>query len=435
MKLKLSLLLLVGLMLFSLQALAQSSSFPPSSGGSGSTTIVACVGTPGNTAGTYQKSLCQDGNGAIYACNNPSNCTVAADWVPQPYTALAVVRTGSTVLTIGPNCSASAPCRVRVGTTVYSITASATATITAGTGTAYVWVDNNGALQVGSNVTITCASCTSSVATAFPVSNAFPLATWTATTATWDSSGGTDYRSFFGINKPLINGTGILFTDVAGSLTIAYDPTVNVATATALAALPTPCSAGAAPTGIIANGNSTGCTSYVQGPGTVTSGNVPTWNGTTGLSLGAGLGVASANTNSAIVQRDSSGNINVSNVNGAQILASTLTDIGFRIRSSAPTTSTCTSSAATVTMNSSVNHVSLNNQSTCAVTVNTGSTSEMAWFVVCNGASTATTSLSWVGIKGAPTTTGTTSQCTAFTAVWDTVNSNWYVTGAASTWN
>lgn len=44
--------------------------------------------------------------------------------------------------------------------------------------------------------------------------------------------------------------------------TLNQNTTGNAATATALAAVPTPCSAGSAPTGILANGNSTGCASY-----------------------------------------------------------------------------------------------------------------------------------------------------------------------------
>ena len=50
--------------------------------------------------------------------------------------------------------------------------------------------------------------------------------------------------------------------------------TGNAATATALAALPTPCSSGSAPTGILANGNSTGCQSInpATGPTLQTNG-------------------------------------------------------------------------------------------------------------------------------------------------------------------
>jgi len=50
---------------------------PSSSGG---TSVIACAGTPGNTTGAYRQQ-CQTAGGAIYACNNPSGCTVAADWI------------------------------------------------------------------------------------------------------------------------------------------------------------------------------------------------------------------------------------------------------------------------------------------------------------------------------------------------------------------
>lgn len=53
--------------------------FPPTSS-SGGTSVIACVGTPGNTTGTYRQQ-CQTGAGALFACNNAAGCTVAADWV------------------------------------------------------------------------------------------------------------------------------------------------------------------------------------------------------------------------------------------------------------------------------------------------------------------------------------------------------------------
>jgi len=52
----------------------------PSSSGGGA--AIACVGTPGNTTGTYRQQ-CQATSGAIYACNNAAGCTVAADWIAQ----------------------------------------------------------------------------------------------------------------------------------------------------------------------------------------------------------------------------------------------------------------------------------------------------------------------------------------------------------------
>jgi hypothetical protein len=60
----------------------------------------------------------------------------------------------------------------------------------------------------------------------------------------------------------------IATTDVP---TLNQSTTGNAATATALAALPTPCSAGQAPTGVLANGNSTGCVALFNPaiPGTI----------------------------------------------------------------------------------------------------------------------------------------------------------------------
>jgi hypothetical protein len=80
---------------------------------------------------------------------------------------------------------------------VYPFTVSATATITAGSGMAYVYVSNNGLLMVGHSMTVSCSSgCTAqSGVTAFPP-NSIPLSTWSATNGAWDSSGGTDWRAF-----------------------------------------------------------------------------------------------------------------------------------------------------------------------------------------------------------------------------------------------
>jgi hypothetical protein len=63
--------------------------------------------------------------------------------------------------------------------------------------------------------------------------------------------------------------------------TLNQNTTGNAATATALAALPTLCSTGSAPTGVLANGNSTGCAPYQS---SITTGTVDQLlNGTLGL--------------------------------------------------------------------------------------------------------------------------------------------------------
>lgn len=134
---------------------------------------------------------------------------------------LPVSRTSSTILTIGGTCSASVPCNVRVGSNVVAITGSATATVSAGTGTAWIWVDNSGNLIVGNNLTVACsAGCTQTAATGFPTSNMIPIYTWTATSGTWDSSGGVTYKSALAMDKPIVAGTGISITETATSRTI-----------------------------------------------------------------------------------------------------------------------------------------------------------------------------------------------------------------------
>ena len=111
---------------------------------------------------------------------------------------LAAVRTSATVLTIAAGCTPAAPCNVRFGYQVYSITNSATATISgSGIGTAYIYINSAGTLIVGNNLSVTCsAGCTQLAGiTSFPP-NVLPIYIWTATNGTWDTTGGRDQRAF-----------------------------------------------------------------------------------------------------------------------------------------------------------------------------------------------------------------------------------------------
>jgi hypothetical protein len=119
---------------------------------------------------------------------------------------------GRACLTLNPNASTTDISTAGFGATAYRFTSSATATISTGTGTAYVYVDNTGNLDVGDNgLTVACSGCmhVSSV-TAFPT-DSIPLFTWTATSGTWDSTGGTDYCASLA-SKKIVAGTGILTT-------------------------------------------------------------------------------------------------------------------------------------------------------------------------------------------------------------------------------
>jgi len=134
-----------------------------------------------------------------------------------------VTATTPTVLTIGQNCSTATPCNVRWGIRVFTFTSSETVSLTAGTGTAYVYVDSSGTLTAGHNLTLTCTSPCTALAgvAAFPV-NSIPLFTWTATNGTWDAAGGSDKRAFLS-GKTLNAGTGIAMVDTGSSTSIAVD--------------------------------------------------------------------------------------------------------------------------------------------------------------------------------------------------------------------
>lgn len=154
-------------------------------------------------------------------------------------TDLTVTFTSANVLTIGSGCSNATPCNLRFGTTVISILASATVTISgAGSGAAYFYVTSDGTLNVGSNtLTLTCSStCAAQTGvTQYPL-NSIPLASWNALNGLWMAGGGTDRRAFQSTSV-LAGGTGIALVSNGTQTTIAVDPAVVPAFLTNAAAL------------------------------------------------------------------------------------------------------------------------------------------------------------------------------------------------------
>ena len=136
---------------------------------------------------------------------------------------LSLVLTAPTVLTAGLNCSPAAPCNTRMGSTVNSVIGSATLSLSAGTGTAYLYMDPSGVLTVGHNLTLACSSgCTAaSGITGFPIGS-LPLYSWTATNGVWDANGGSDRRAFLS-TKNISAGVGIVTADVGTQTVVAVD--------------------------------------------------------------------------------------------------------------------------------------------------------------------------------------------------------------------
>ena len=150
---------------------------------------------------------------------------------------LVAVRTSSTLLTIGAGCATASPCNVRFGYQVFSITNSATATISgSGTGAAYIYVNGSGTLMVGNNLTVACSTgCTQQAGVSSFPPNVLPIYMWTATNGTWDATGGHDQRAFLSA-KTLAAGTGVILTEAPGQSMLAVDngviPTYLMNTAT-----------------------------------------------------------------------------------------------------------------------------------------------------------------------------------------------------------
>jgi hypothetical protein len=188
-------------------------------------------------------------NGQVLIWNNslwqwePGNVAGAGAASTSQLTDFQVAKTSDTVLTIGQDCTASTPCNVRFGNTVYTFTASATAMISAGSGTAYVYVAAGGALTVGHDVTLTCSGCTAtSSVTSFPP-DSVPLFTWTATNGAWDAAGGVDRRAFLSA-KNIRGGIGVAITEAGGETSVSVDSAVVALRVQVPATATSPCTTG-----------------------------------------------------------------------------------------------------------------------------------------------------------------------------------------------
>jgi hypothetical protein len=194
------------------------------SGAPGTTKVIRLQGEPvSSTAPTAGQALVWSGTAAQW---QPQTLSSGGALLSSQLLDFAAVETSSTVLTIGPNCSASTPCNFRFGSDTYTVSSPASATLNSGSGTAYVYLMSNGTLAVGSTLSLTCTAvcAVQSGVAAFPPST-IPLFTLTATNGAWNANGVTDFRAFLS-SKSIGAGTGIVTVDSGGAAIVSVDGTV-----------------------------------------------------------------------------------------------------------------------------------------------------------------------------------------------------------------
>jgi hypothetical protein len=136
-----------------------------------------------------------------------------------------VVRTDSRTLTIGQACTLLAPCNVRFGEVVYPISVSGVISLSAGTGTAliYISVTSTALIVVGHNVSANCVSgcATQGGVVQFP-SNSIPLFIWTAVNGSWALTG-IDMRAFVSAPKQVVFGPGLNSSETPLQINVSAD--------------------------------------------------------------------------------------------------------------------------------------------------------------------------------------------------------------------
>jgi hypothetical protein len=164
-----------------------------------------------------------------------NECIAANTWAPiqggsGPVTAnasgvITVQRISRTQLSIGSACSIATPCLFRIGSSVYSLLAPATATVTGGSGLATIYIDANANITVGvgdaGSLSASCAGCVVvSGITQYPL-GIIPLETWNVTNGIWDATG-TNNVAAMSVPPVLIGGADITVAQTGANITISY---------------------------------------------------------------------------------------------------------------------------------------------------------------------------------------------------------------------
>lgn len=165
-------------------------------------------------------TLCTGTNVSQGLSSGSNNC-IAQSGGGTSFGYFALVKTSSTVDTIGTDCSGSVPCNaiIRDSATaahVVQITSSCTVTVSAGSATWSFYLDSSGNVDFGTSGTGTAAGsagCNGPQVLAggvlFPPGSV-PLYTHTSLSGAWVSNGLTDYRSPLSSNPDTIGSGGIL---------------------------------------------------------------------------------------------------------------------------------------------------------------------------------------------------------------------------------
>ena len=228
------------------------------------------------------------------------------------------------------NCSTNLTCSFASGTLTMvasSTAATAWSTITAGTNATALLMGTGGSLGTSGTGTIAATSAPWSGISGTPTTLAgygvtsVPCSTLPALTGDATSSAGscaTTVSSLQGHALPTLGTSTGFFYDGGGTLAVrvlasgdipsnAANTSGNAATATALASTPTLCTGGQAATGILANGNATGCFTP-SGSGTVT---VVSAGSLTSTAIVTGGGSATLQTPSSTATLSSGGNMSL----------------------------------------------------------------------------------------------------------------------------
>lgn len=197
--------------------------------------------------GSALPATCNVGQ-VFYVTTTPagiSQCVAANSWAPilsnsnsnnssaSAAGTITVQESSSTQLSIGPGCSIATPCLFRIGSSIYSLLAPATVTLTGGSGFASIYIDTNGNVTVGVSATgspgVTCSGCVVLPSiTQYPI-GVIPLEMWNATNGTWDPSG-TSSVATLSVAPAVTGGSNITVAQTAGNVTISYTGVDGAAT-------------------------------------------------------------------------------------------------------------------------------------------------------------------------------------------------------------